>query len=252
MGGHDLEMLEIKKILLANNFTIIDKNLAWGAKLSHYKNDFSETKTNVCIELIEDITPPANYLRIDHHNELAHLSASIEQLAILLGIQLTRHQQLVAANDKGYIPAMQAMAANEAEIQNIRLLDRKAQGVSEADERLAETSIANHLTVKKGVTVVKALTHKFSPITDRLFGKTHNRLLVYTHTELNYYGENAKVLADFFSDFIKQNRAYSGGGDTGFFGFNGNEASEVLQVKEQVLRILAATPHPNHPQQEGL
>lgn len=245
LGGHDLEMLEIKKILLANNFTIIDKNLAWGAKLSHYQDDFSKTKTNVCIELTEDILPPSKYLRIDHHNELSHLPASIEQLAALLHIQLTQHQQLVAANDKGYIPAMQAMGASEAEIQSIRLLDRKAQGVSEADERLAEESIAQHLTVAQGVTVVKSLTHKFSPIADRLFGKTNNRLLVYTNTELNYYGEKANIVANFFNKLIKQNRAYSGGGVTGFFGFNGKDADEIMLVKKQILRILTAKLHGN-------
>ena len=82
LGGHDLEMLEIKQLLLAHGYTVVDKNLAWGAKLSDYHGDFSTTHTNVCIELAQDSTPPPRYLRIDHHNELANMPASIEQLSM--------------------------------------------------------------------------------------------------------------------------------------------------------------------------
>ncbi len=234
LGGHDLEMLEIKQLLLANNYEVIDKNLAWGAKLSDYQDVFSETKTNVCIELTEDMLPPSQYLRIDHHNELAHLPASIEQLAKLLGIQLNRHQQLVAANDKGYIPAMQAIGASEAEIQHIRLLDRKAQGVSEADERLAEVSIAQHLTVVQGVAVVKSLTHKFSPITDRLYQQNLRHFIIYTQDNWVYYGKNAPELIRYFPEEVSEHKAYFGGKmDGAFFG-----CINRVFTKEKILSFL--------------
>ena len=239
LGGHDLEMLTIKQLLQEHRLDFVDRNLPWGAKLSHYQDLLTDVRTLVGIELTEDIAPPANYIRIDHHNELSHLSSSIEQLADLLGITLSLHQQLVAANDKGYIPAMQALGARADQIQEIRRLDRKSQGVTEQDEALAETSIQTNLSVVGGVTVVKSLTPKFSPITDRLFGLHPNRLLVYTDTVLNYYGENVQVVTAYFAEFIQQKRAYAGGGETGFFGFIGENASEVTQVKEQIIAMVA-------------
>ena len=38
LGGYDLEMLEIKKILDSKNVEYKDKNLSWGAKLSDYQD----------------------------------------------------------------------------------------------------------------------------------------------------------------------------------------------------------------------
>ena len=222
LGGYDLEMQTIRSLLEAQgyveNIDFLDKRLSWGACLSAYQAAFHPTRTNVGIELAEDIAPPTNYLRIDHHNEWAHLPASIEQVAKLLGSALTREQQLVAANDQGYIPAMEAMGATADEIADIRRQDRAAQGVTEQDEALAEQSIAENLMVKNGITVVRSLTSKFSPITDRLYGKTNNRLLVYTNDALTYYGVGKTKLEQQFQHLIKENKAYAGGGEHGFFG----------------------------------
>ena len=41
LGGQDLEMLEIKKLLERENIAYKDKNLKWGAKLSDYQNELS-------------------------------------------------------------------------------------------------------------------------------------------------------------------------------------------------------------------
>jgi hypothetical protein len=142
LGGHDLEMLTIKQLLIANGFSeeknIADLNLKWGAKLSEYQNLFNDDQTFVGIELIQDIDPPPHYLNIDHHNENANKPSSIEQVAELVGIELTREQQLIAANDKGFIPAMEIFGATHEEIADIRRRDRKAQGVTKEDERLGE------------------------------------------------------------------------------------------------------------------
>jgi hypothetical protein len=237
LGGHDLEMLEIKKILLALGYTeggnLFDKNLHWGAKLSDYAADFRADAINVCIELTEDIAPPPHYKRIDHHNELAHLPASIEQIAALLNVKLTRDQQLVAANDKGFIPALKAFGATDTEIQNIRQRDRAAQGVTEADEQKAVDSIQNQLIVRNGITVVQSETPKFSTITDRLFGKTNDHLLIFTEggvsgDELCYYGIGKPLLERVFVDWLRKGHAYAGGGETGFFGFPNLSASKAM------------------------
>jgi len=69
LGGHDLEMIEIGKILKAKGLTFHDRNLHWGAKLSAYQDLLDESHTFVGIELTPDILPPPPYMEIDHHNE---------------------------------------------------------------------------------------------------------------------------------------------------------------------------------------
>lgn len=221
LGGHDLEMLEIKNIFDAAGVTYFDKELSWGAKWSDYKDIITDSKfsdsTIYGIELTQDIDLPVNCKIIDHHNELPPEPTSIEQVATLLSIALTRWQKLIAANDHGYKKAMRAAGASEDEIQEIRRLDRKAQGVTEEDERLAMESIQCHLSYKNGVTIINSLTDKFSPITDRLFGKA-DRLLVYTDTKLNFYGKGKGMLVKRFQELIHGGKAYHGGGEDGFFG----------------------------------
>ena len=208
LGGRDLEMFEIRKLLEINGFQekydFLDKQLSWGAKLSDYANDFALDRINVAIELTEDIPSPKQYLRIDHHNDYSNRPASIEQIAELLGIELTYYQQLVAANDKGYIPAMKAMGATEKEIAEIRQKDRQVQGVTKEDEDLAEQSIQKHLEVQKGVTIVYALTSRFATIADRLHGKTNNMLLIYNDNELTYYGICKDFVAELFNKLIEK------------------------------------------------
>ena len=67
LGGHDLEMAEIRKLLeregLEEGIDFLDRKLGWGARLSDYQDAFHENRANVGIELKEDTTPPNNYLR---------------------------------------------------------------------------------------------------------------------------------------------------------------------------------------------
>ncbi len=232
LGGKDLEMVEIERLLIAHNQKYIDKKLAWGAKLSlyaEYFDKFREYEQVFGIELIEDIDKseiPSNYKKIDHHNELSHLPSAIEQVAAVLGVELNRHQTLVAANDKGYIPAMQQLCATAEEIAEIRRLDRQAQGATDEDEQLAEKSIRENKTEKNGVTIIESLTEKFSCITDRLFPT--EKLIVYTEKELNYYGTGKQKLVEAHKKEIENGKAYHGGGKNGFFGLTGAEITESI------------------------
>lgn len=221
LGGRDLEMVEIRKILKDLGFQegihFHDRNLEWNtARLSAYADLFSKTKINVCIELQEDMTPPALYLSIDHHNEKSHLPPSIVQIAELLGFPLSRDHLLVGANDRAYIPGMLELQATEAEIADIRQRDRKAQGVTETQEEQAVLDIENAFKNGK-VTVVNTTLKKFSPITDRLF--KHKHLLIYNADEMTYYGPARDQLAKHFAAEVKAGKAYYGGTSSGFFGF---------------------------------
>lgn len=219
LGGHDLEMLEIRRMLETRCVRFEDKGLDWNnARLSSYANIISSLPDAdyYGVELQEDFPPPKNYTRIDHHNDFGNRPAAILQVAGLLGIVPDRHLQLVAANDAGYIPAMQALGATEAEILNIRRLDRAAQGVTEEDERLAEQSISENLTSFGSLLIVRSLTQHFSTICDRLF--PYIQLLIYTDEEWTYYGKGKAELVKLLSSEISRKRVYHGGGDNGFIG----------------------------------
>ncbi len=236
IGGYDLEMLEIINILKGEGLNFIDKKLSWGAKLSAYQDFFDSDGTFVGIELIEDIKTPQKYVAIDHHNERSGEPASIEQVAELLGIKLTYYQQIVAANDKGYIPAMRALKASEAEIQSIRRKDRAAQGVTEQDELWGEEAVSN-LEWRKDVVVVYTKSDRFSPVTDRL---EVDKLIVYNDHSLNYYGVNVNKLVEKYRNLIEEGKAYSGGGDMGFFGLVSGEfdEGELKDVVEEIVGVV--------------
>jgi len=245
LGGHDLEMLTIKALLLDHGFIeaedFLDNELAWGAKLSDYKGQFSEDRTNVCIELMEDVKPPKNYLRIDHHNDWNHKPSTLHQLAELLDIKLNRHQKLVAANDVAHIPGMEALNATKEEITSIRQQDRSAQGVTAEDEKLAILSIEKHLKQQGDVTVVYALTDKFSAITDRLY--PCSKLLIYTEEELTYYGVGKKELVKQFAKEVENGTAYFGGSENGYFGIGKGKLSknEIEQTLKKIINYVRET-----------
>ena len=241
LGGYDAEMHEIKEIFTSYNLTFFDKNLSWGAKASEYKNEIENLRENeipVLIELTIDISLPENSVIIDHHNENETKPSSIEQIAELLGIELNRWQHLIAANDKGYIPAMEDLCASKNEIRQIRELDRKTQGVTEQNELLAKESIEKNKEEKNGITIIKSLTEKFSPIADRMYDKTKN-LLIYTDDTLTYYGERKKQVFENFNHLIKESKAYYGGGESGFFGLVKGRLTkeEINNVKEEIINM---------------
>ena len=219
LGGHDLEMQEIRNLLISHGEHFVDADLNWSnAHLSAYRSLLTEEPDSEYygIELQEDCPLPKHYMRIDHHNDYNNRPASILQVAGILGVTPDRHLQLVAANDAGYIPAMQALGATKTEIATIRRLDRAAQGVTEEDERLAELSISGHLSIYEGLFIVYAQTSRFSAICDRLY--PYQRLLIYTDTEWTYYGEGKSELVAMLADDIYNNKVYHGGGDNGYIG----------------------------------
>ncbi|MBL0708445.1 MAG: hypothetical protein JJW00_05295, partial [Sulfurimonas sp.] len=218
LGGYDLEMLTIKLLLKSNNIKYIDKSLKWGAKLSDYKDELSMAGTIYGIELEEDMDRPQNYVGIDHHNNYSHKPSSIEQVAKLLEIELTRHQKLVALNDRSYIKGMESIDASEDEIEYIRKLDREAQGISQDDENLAIESISE----SKNSHIIYAKTSKFSAISDRIYNK-FQKYIIYNDTKIVFYGYKIENIISFLNiQNITKINYYYGGGDFGFIGIKDN------------------------------
>lgn len=221
LGGHDLEMMTIKALLLRRHYRVADRNLSWNnAFLSTYKDVITDAGTNTTlygIELKDDLgLQDARYVRIDHHNDYYNKDSSLEQVARIIGHSLTFEEQLIAANDKAYIPAMEALGASPAQIEDIRRRDRSAQGVTEEDESLAEESIKLHFVQNGSIIIVKSLTARFSAICDRLY--PYRRLLIYTPTEWTFYGDGKHELVAEFAPDIAAGRVYHGGGDNGYIG----------------------------------
>lgn len=256
LGGHDLEMAEIRRLLVAQQaaghpVAYLDLGLNWAkatwaayldhpASLAQVEGYLAQGYAIYGIELLGTRPDNPYYHLIDHHNDLQHLPTSLEQVAALLGTgPLSRWQQLVAANDRGYIPAMLAMGASPVEVDQVRRADRQAQGVTEAEEAQAEADLRTRTRVGH-VTVVRTQLAKFSPLTDRLFGLTDNRLLVYNDNSLNYYGQGKARLVEAFANLIAQGHAYHGGGDTGFFGLAAGHfaPTEIEQYQQQITQLL--------------
>lgn len=236
LGGCDLEMQEIRKLLESSRVRFYDRELAWNtAFLSVYEPEMrlfadSSQYTLYGVELQNDIVPSANYRLIDHHNERSDREASLIQVARLLGKDLTPYMRLVAANDSRYIPGMEALGATRREIEAIRAADRKAQGVTAEEECLAERAIGENRELIGDLVVVRAFASRFSPICDRLY--PYDKLLVYTEAEFVYYGKGKDELVHRFQAELAEGKMYHGGGDRGYVGTvkNAFTESELLQM----------------------
>ncbi|MCC5938004.1 MAG: hypothetical protein JJU34_12050 [Lunatimonas sp.] len=245
LGGYDLEMVEIQKLLAAHNVPFLDAKLGWDNAiweayrqepyLSQIHQALEEDKQVFGIELRGESIEGCGL--IDHHNELQHLPSAIEQVASLLGLELDRRQLLVAANDKGYIPAMKEMGASQDEIDEIRRADRKVQGVTEEEEKQADIDISN-AEVRHELWVIYTCLSRFSPIPDKLFGKT-SKLLIYSDSSLNFYGIGKNLVAGHFREFITNGKAYEGGGDAGYFGISKSALpkDDILKVKNKIVSL---------------
>lgn len=241
LGGQDLEMREIATLLQEHNCVFYDRQLDWSnATVTAYadlleKYGPQKKITLYGVELTGE-TAWENYKRIDHHNDLNNSPASIEQIASLLKISLSRYQLLIAANDKGYIPAMQALGATPDEIAKIRREDRAAQGVTPQEEEMAEEAVSTQ-TVCGEALVIYSKSNRFSPICDRLW--PYKKLLIYTNETLCYYGLGKDKLAAYFDSEISVHKMYHGGGPDGYLGtVEGAYTSlELLQIKTRILRM---------------
>lgn len=232
LGGYDLEMHTIKELLLENEYPAFDKNLKWGAKFSDYQdeiNGLNADMTPVFIELEQDIPLQSNAVVIDHHGKYSDKKSSLEQIAELLDIELTRYQKLVAANDSGYISGMHSLCATDAEIKQIRMEDKIAQGVTEQDEKLALKSIIE----SDGSLYLYSYTSHFSTVSDLVYGK-HSRYVIYNDQKIVFYGYEVQKILEFLEQReVTDAHRYYGGGDFGFVGIK-----EGIFQKDEIERLV--------------
>lgn len=202
MWGKDLEMKTIKKILDQNWEIVLDKDLWRWAKIEAYQNDLKELfdqNLYACELEWAGEWDYSNIKSLDHHWVRAQEKATILQVLDVLGQEPTIEQKLIAANDSGYIPAMVNLLQSEwindeSEIQKmvslIRLKDREAQWISQEQEIQAEEAIKTKEELLDWKLTVVTLVHsKCATVTDRLFGKYQNLLVLSWDGEVNFYGD---------------------------------------------------------------
>lgn len=230
LGGNDLEMLEIKRIFNKYNIQYEDEKLSWeNAKLSAYQQKLEKYKNdeNIIIygiELEADIKFPKNYIEIDHHGKNDDKPSSIEQIAKILNIELSRDQKLIAANDSRYIGGMKNLCATKDEIDNIRKKDREAQGINADDEELAKESF--EIASSNNSNSIFSKTPKFSAVSDLVYKKFDN-YVIYDDTKMVFYGYKKENILEFLkSQNIDESNYYYGGGEFGFVGIKENMLNE--------------------------
>lgn len=225
-------MTEIVNVCREAGVEVIDHNLGWGDTAEKYSKDIAkvvtEGKVPVLIELVlGGVELPANAIIVDHHNENAGRPASLLQVLDLFGLEPTRRQQLIAANDCGYIPAMLALGATAEEVAEVRYADRAAQGITSEQEIEAERAIAAADEIY-GVTIIKMTHSKTAPVCDRLFDpKNEQRLLILSEDgyEANFFGngELCQQLRNKFGGWMGGNLP-----ESGYWGCGGVDLEDVL------------------------
>ena len=221
LGGKDLEMEEIRKVLDKAKVTYFDEQLTWQtANLSAYKDKLNKYTTYYAIELNIDLQGYDNVKIIDHHGELDGNDASLLQVLKLFRKKPTRNQELIAANDARYMEGMKCINATQNEMSDIRKRDRKAQGIKHTDE-LAGKNDARSKNIENDIAIVCATTSYFSTITDSLYfyegwsGKS----IVYDDKKIVFYGFHKTHLVELCGRHnIDVSNYYYGGGDYGYFG----------------------------------
>jgi len=241
IGGKDLEMYQIKKRLSRKGEEFIDKDLIWGAKIEDYADVIGEIlegdKIPVAIELAGADTKEG-VVDIDHHGDKSGRPASLTQVMERIGKDMSFVDELIAANDAGYIPAMEELFEKHRErfemrygkekyekfknklIELIRSKDRQQQGVTEEDEKAAQEALKHAEKTASGTLVVRIPGDKWSAVQDRLFpsfpeGKPNVIIVCDTAKEAQqvYYfgrGDVCKALKEHFS------AGSSWGGGVGF------------------------------------
>ena len=230
LGGADLEMAAIRELLDRHaSGRVVDKRLAWGARVEDYLEEILASlvagETPVLVELADKTLPAAAFDRarcviVDHHGERAGADepCSLEQVFSLLGLDRardwTRRLALIAANDKGHVRAMRALGADDDEIRAVRKADRRAQGVTTADEAAARDAIAQR-TVEGRLTTVELPCARASVVADLiepvLGGPGADQLLVIMPSELAFYGDGGVVDA-LDAETADVDGSWSGGG----------------------------------------
>mgnify|MGYP000845868201 FL=1 len=248
---NDGEAIQISKILKNKKVKTLVTKQGWGASWANLepeiKKQIEEYKNKgykiYGVELQGQA--PEGMINIDHHyydgDDRSNEKSSLEQVAELIGHELTLYEQFVAENDKGFIPAMLTLAKNknlseketQKMIEKVRLQDRAAQGITSEQEEIAERAI-EEAEVSALLTVVRMEHSKTATVCDRLYGRYKNLLVVSSDGEVNFFGSREVIKK--LSDLVEG--SWSGGDLSHDNGFWGGYPSQDLDIEKEVKNLL--------------
>lgn len=234
--NNDAESKAIINMLNLNSVYFMVTSQKWGAS---WENLEWEIKHEIKIAQMEGYKvfgvelqgeAPMGCINIDHHvydgDDRSNKLTSIEQIAGLIGVpHLSEYEKAVSLNDVGYIPAMLNAGIPWETIQQVRLNDRLAQGITVEHEDEAIRAI-NEKEVVGTLTIVKMAHSKCATVTDRLFGQYTNLLILSGDGESNFYGDGEIV--------TKLHEKFAGwmGGQLPISGFWGGYCSDQDEIEK--------------------
>ncbi len=206
---NDGEAVEIRNLLRDHGERVVITRQPWGASWQGLEVGVVAEVEGLLIENPEaevigvELGGPVlrwNGRNVDHHrysdDDRSNQKSSLEQIVDLLGVTLTRHQKLVAANDVGWIPAMERLGASSDEIKIVRAQDRVSQGVTPDQEAQAVRDLEGAIWQGRKV-LVNCPKGATSALTDRLYGRFDEMLTVDTVSgKWIYYGPRHQKFFD--------------------------------------------------------
>ena len=279
--SNDLEAKTIIEMLERNGEKYLVTGQGWGASWDgledEIKSVIEESKeSGVSIYGVELTGNPEGTKNIDHHrysvtydtgipdidektgeqkrewngnllfvDDRTNEQASIEQVAEILGVELTIDEKFVAANDKGFIPAMEKLGEEfgitgkdlQEIISNIRMRERVIQKITMEQEAQAEEAVAalGEIDKKQEYILVDNLPHsKAATITDRLYGKYENLLITSTDGETNFFGKT--LIIEMLNE--KFPGGWSGGQleqGNGYWGIPNGDQEAIKKAVEEII-----------------
>ena len=262
---NDLESQTIIKMLERQGEDVLVTAQGWGASWANLEQDIKNAiqSASISSRMIYGIELQGNVkgaINIDHHKyeneDRSNSKSSIEQVAEILGIDLNSPEYIdecfIAANDKGWIPAMEKLGSeleiNEDELKeiitNIRRRERMIKGTTLEQEAQAQKAVEElgNLSQKRYYISLELPHSNTGIVTDMLYGKYDNLLITSDDGETNFYGEAeiVNMLIERFSEGKDENgvshRWASGDHDNlgyGFWGGNYDLDQETVKVAVQ-------------------
>ena len=247
---NDGESVQIDKLLKEKNIKTLITKQGWGASWNNLEPEIKKEIENYKnknykifgVELQGQA--PEGAKNVDHHcydgDDRTNELSSLEQVANLIGHKLSLFEEFVSANDKGFIPAMLALAKTknlskketQKLVNEVRLQDRAAQGITPEQEKIAEEAIKK-AEIFDRLTVVRMAHSKTSTVCDRLWGSYRNLLVLSEDGEVNFFGERRVI--EKLSSLVKG--SWSGGDldhDNGFWG----GYPQDLDIEKEVKNLL--------------
>ena len=236
--NNDGEAIEIQNVLKTAGLNFLVTKQAWGSSWSNLEPEIKEYIYKFK-GIIYGVELQGNALtnqcvNIDHHryqdDDRTNPLSCLEQIALLIGVELTYTQKAISDRDKGHIRLMRENGYPEDIIQLVGWLDRKAQGITEEQELqslLICRRIFDEIGIHKVNNLVVTLPHNRCQTVRDIAYNTYNNILLFSpNNEFNYYGQGdiCCKLQEQFNGWLSANAATLGHGYAGGYA----DKSEVL------------------------